>query len=81
MVTDGDVRRGLLRGIPLAGLATDIMSRAPVSAPAALPREDRLQLMRQKSIKQLPLVDEGGHLSWSRPSMSCSNRATIPIRF
>ncbi len=38
------------------------MNRTPVSAPATLPREDRLHLMRQKSIKQLPLVDEGGHL-------------------
>src|SRR3954464_6826321 len=62
VVTDGDVRRGLLRGIPLTGLATDIMNRTPVSAPATLPREDRLHLMRQKSIKQLPLVDEGNHL-------------------
>ncbi|MHC2175393.1 CBS domain-containing protein [Bradyrhizobium diazoefficiens] len=29
VVTDGDVRRGLLRGIPLTGLATDIMNRVP----------------------------------------------------
>jgi dTDP-glucose pyrophosphorylase len=62
VVTDGDVRRGLLRGIPLTGLATDIMNRTPVSAPATLSREDRLYLMRQKSIKQLPLLDESGQL-------------------
>lgn len=62
VVTDGDVRRGLLRGIPLAGPATDIMNRNPVSAPSTMPREDRLHLMRQKSIKQLPLVDPDGHL-------------------
>lgn len=62
VVTDGDIRRGLLRGIPLSGLATDIMNRKPVSAPATLSRDDRLRMMRQKSIKQLPLLDEGGHL-------------------
>ncbi|MGY3234749.1 MULTISPECIES: nucleotidyltransferase family protein [unclassified Bradyrhizobium] len=62
VVTDGDVRRGLLRGISLTGLATDVMNRAPVSAPSTLSRDDRLHLMRQKSIKQLPLVDDGGHL-------------------
>ena len=61
-VTDGDIRRGLLRGIPLTGLATDVMNRTPVSAPATLSREDRLHLMRQKSIKQLPLLDDGGQL-------------------
>src|SRR5579864_219350 len=57
IVTDGDVRRGLLRGIPLAGLAIDVMNPRPVSAPADLSREERLHLMRQKSIKQLPLLD------------------------
>jgi dTDP-glucose pyrophosphorylase len=62
LVTDGDIRRGLLRGIALSGLATEVMNRAPVSAPARLSREDRLHLMRQKSIKQLPLLDGAGHL-------------------
>jgi dTDP-glucose pyrophosphorylase len=62
IVTDGDVRRGLLRGIPLSGLAADVMNRAPVSAPAHVSREERLHLMRQKSIKQLPLLDGSGQL-------------------
>jgi len=62
IVTDGDIRRGLLRGVPLSGLATDVMNRSPVSAPAHLSREERLQLMRQKSIKQLPLLDDSGQL-------------------
>jgi hypothetical protein len=62
IVTDGDIRRGLLRGIPLSGLATDVMNRAPVSAPATLSREERLHLMRQKFIKQLPLLDGSGQL-------------------
>lgn len=62
VVTDGDVRRGLLRGIPLSSPATEIMNRAPVSASPDLPRDDRLLLMRQKSIKQLPLLDSEGHL-------------------
>jgi dTDP-glucose pyrophosphorylase len=62
IVTDGDIRRGLLRGIPLSGLATEVMNRMPVSAPATLSRDERLHLMRQKSIKQLPLLDGGGQL-------------------
>src|ERR1700761_4813936 len=62
VVTDGDIRRGLLRGIPLSGLATDVMNRAPVSAPATLSREERLHLMRQKFIKQLPLLDASNQL-------------------
>jgi dTDP-glucose pyrophosphorylase len=62
IVTDGDIRRGLLRGIPLSGLATEVMNRTPVSAPATLSREERLHLMRQKVIKQLPLLDDSGQL-------------------
>src|SRR5580698_10037563 len=62
LVLDGDIRRGLLRGIPLLGPATDVMNRTPVSAPATLSREERLHLMRQKSIKQLPLLDDAGEL-------------------
>jgi dTDP-glucose pyrophosphorylase len=62
IVTDGDIRRGLLRGIPLSGLATEVMNRTPVSAAATLSRDERLHLMRQKSIKQLPLLDGSGQL-------------------
>jgi len=62
IVTDGDVRRGLLRGVQLGGSATEVMNRTPVSASAGLSREERLHLMRQKSIKQLPLLDGGGQL-------------------
>jgi NDP-sugar pyrophosphorylase family protein len=38
------------------------MNRTPISAPASVSREERLHLMRQKSIKQLPLLDGGGQL-------------------
>ena len=62
IVTDGDIRRGLLRGIQLSGLAADVMNRSPVSVPATLSREERLHLMRQKSIRQLPLLDDSGKL-------------------
>ena len=60
IVTDGDIRRGLLRGIALTGKAAEVMNRNPKCAPATLPREERLQLMRQHSIRQLPILDAGG---------------------
>lgn len=62
VVTDGDIRRGLLRGVQLSGLATEVMNRSAVSAPATLSRDERLHLMRQKFIKQLPLLDGNGQL-------------------
>ncbi|MET0678079.1 MAG: sugar phosphate nucleotidyltransferase, partial [Bradyrhizobium sp.] len=62
VITDGDIRRGLLRGMQLSGLATDVVNRSAVSAPATLSRDERLHLMRQRSIKQLPLLDGNGQL-------------------
>jgi dTDP-glucose pyrophosphorylase len=57
-VTDGDVRRGLLRGIGLDAPAADIMNREPVSCPAALGRDAALAVMRGADVKQVPLVDD-----------------------
>jgi dTDP-glucose pyrophosphorylase len=60
IVTDGDIRRGLLKGVSLDSRATAVMNTQPVSAPVSLARDERLRLMRQKSIKQLPLVNASG---------------------
>ena len=56
-VTDGDVRRALLRGLNLQGRVDDIMFRSPMVAPPEVGREKVLQLMRANKIHQLPVVD------------------------
>ena len=56
-VTDGDVRRALLRGLNLQGRVDDIMFRSPMVAPPEVGREMVLQLMRVNKIHQLPVVD------------------------
>ncbi len=56
-VTDGDVRRALLRGLNLQGRVDDIMFRSPMVAPPEVGREMVLQLMRANKIHQLPVVD------------------------
>lgn len=61
-LTDGDIRRSLLRGLDLTGPASVAVQRhfQAISAPAA-PTE-ALALMRRHSIDQLPVVDSGGRL-------------------
>ncbi|MBX9845848.1 MAG: nucleotidyltransferase family protein [Xanthobacteraceae bacterium] len=59
-VTDGDVRRGLLRGIALDESVTRIMNAAPHVAhpdddPAAM-----LDMMRRNICRQVPIVDANG---------------------
>ena len=62
MVTDGDVRRALLRGVPLDGAVADIMNPTPVTAPPGLGRAAAVELMLARSIRHLPLVDTGRRL-------------------
>ena len=62
VVTDGDVRRGLLRNVPLDGRVADLMNRTPVTAPAGTSRADALVLMQQRSLRHLPVVDDAGRL-------------------
>lgn len=59
-VTDGDVRRGQLKGIGPEQPVTRIMNVRPVTAPAGTSARDAERIMRQRSIMQLPLVDRDG---------------------
>lgn len=61
LLTDGDLRRALLAGRPLAGPSADIATRDPVVAPAAISAADALHVMdtaRPFLLNQLPLVDD-----------------------
>jgi dTDP-glucose pyrophosphorylase len=62
-VTDGDVRRGLLRGVGLDAPAADIMNRQPASCPAALGRDAAVAVMRGADVKQMPLLDAEGRVT------------------
>lgn len=57
-LTDGDIRRGLLRGQSLDSPIDPLVNREPLVVPPQLGRDDVLQLMRANRIHQLPVVDE-----------------------
>jgi dTDP-glucose pyrophosphorylase len=57
-LTDGDIRRGLLRGLDLDAAIDPLMTREPLVVPEEMPWETVLQLMRTNRIHQLPVVDE-----------------------
>jgi dTDP-glucose pyrophosphorylase len=58
-VTDGDIRRGLLRGMSLESPVEPIIFKEPLVVPPQLERGTVLQLMQANRILQLPVVDEG----------------------
>lgn len=56
-LTDGDIRRGLLRGLVLDSSIESIVYREPLVVPPQLGQENILQLMQANGIHQLPVVD------------------------
>jgi dTDP-glucose pyrophosphorylase len=58
-VSDGDIRRGVLRGLSLDAPATEVMHTTPLIVPRDMPIDTVLGLMRANKIVQLPVVDEG----------------------
>lgn len=61
-VTDGDVRRGILKGISIGEPVQKIMNPDPVTASANETNERLLTILRQKQIRQIPLVDRRGRV-------------------
>jgi len=58
-VTDGDIRRSLLKGRQVADPAVDIMNPRPFTVNHGTPEEEILFQMSRRSIKQIPIVDTG----------------------
>ncbi len=61
-ISDGDIRRGLLRGLDLNCPIIDIIHRNPFVVPPGLSHEMVLQLMMANKIHQIPIVDDGQRL-------------------
>lgn len=60
MITDGDIRRGILANLPMTGAVEALMQKkCTVASPDDSP-EKILQLMRNKSISHVPVVDDAG---------------------
>jgi len=57
VVTDGDIRRGLLKGISLSDSVEKIMIKTPITADSSKTREEILEIMRAKNIHQIPILD------------------------
>lgn len=61
-VTDGDIRRGLLRQLTLDSPIDTIVQRTPLVVPPEVAREIVLQIMQANRLNQIPVVDDGGRV-------------------
>ncbi|HRK17678.1 MAG TPA: nucleotidyltransferase family protein [Hyphomicrobiaceae bacterium] len=62
VVTDGDVRRALIRGVQLDAAIDDIVNRHPTVVSISDHRSKAVALMQQFGIYQVPVIDETGRL-------------------
>lgn len=61
-ISDGDIRRGLLKGMDLNSPLTSVIHRNALVVPPELGRELVMQLMVANKIQQIPVVDEQHHV-------------------
>lgn len=60
ILTDGDIRRAVLRGIPFSSPCDDIANRNPATVRAPISATGALKIMNQRDIHHLPVVDPAG---------------------
>ncbi len=61
-VTDGDIRRGILRHMSLEAPVSEVMNAKPRSLAAGYSRAEALQLLGSAQVLQVPIVDRDGKL-------------------
>lgn len=59
-ITDGDIRRGILRGATLATEASSLMNPHPRSAPVGISAAEMAARLSQEQVAQMPIVDAQG---------------------
>ncbi|MCL6479847.1 MAG: nucleotidyltransferase family protein [Peptococcaceae bacterium] len=61
-VTDGDIRRGILRGVPLNEPVNRVMNSSPTVARVNEEINTIISTMKNKNLFQIPVVDDGGRV-------------------
>jgi dTDP-glucose pyrophosphorylase len=62
-ITDGDIRRALLSGFPLSGLASAVMNREPKIIREGDDRSQAIDLMQRNICRQVPVLDQQGRVT------------------
>lgn len=61
-LTDGDIRRGLLKGLNLNSFIESIIFKTPTIAKISNTKEEILKLALSKKLHQIPIVDDSGKI-------------------
>lgn len=58
-VTDGDIRRALIKKISLDNPVNEIMSESPIVAEVGTPREQIMEILEKNKLLSIPILDGG----------------------
>jgi perosamine synthetase len=78
-VTDGDLRRGMLRGVGGDALVRLVMNPTPVTARADASEEEVLHLIQSRSLRHVPIVDGAMHLVGLEVSADLSGQVSLAV--
>ena len=82
-ITDGDIRRGLLKGLTINSVISEVINQKPTVVPQGFPRNEVLRIMRANKLFQIPVVGEDRRLVdlhlWEELSSPTSRENTILI--
>lgn len=85
-ITDGDIRRAMLRDVSLSDGVQELLVRPegspyqhPITAPAGTPDDELLALMHIKTIHQIPLLDPDGRVLGLATMSELTHRRNLGI--
>ena len=81
-VTDGDVRRGLSRGLRSETSLIEVMNQNPLVLPASASKKIAMEIMEANKVLQVPVVDDrfrvvGLHLWDTLDTVSCHDHSMV----
>lgn len=59
-ITDGDIRRALLKHIPMDSIVEDIMNKSPIAALNSDSAEEILLIMKSRDLLHIPIINKNG---------------------
>ncbi|MBM9501946.1 nucleotidyltransferase family protein [Leptospira sp. 201903071] len=62
ILTDGDIRRAILKGSSLDIKIGDVMNRKPMTVQVETPQDEMLSIMRRYTLHHLPVIDKEGKI-------------------
>ena len=62
IISDGDIRRAILKGLPFSATAKEFMTSKPLTATVNHEKSYIINLMRRHTVNQIPVLDENNKL-------------------